>query len=78
MGFRQNGRLDTLITRSLTVDHVFGSPKSWIDRCYFLTKGLKHAAAEMSRAVLAHNINRLFAISSVSVAWRPPCMMAST
>jgi len=62
---RLNKRPDAMTIRRQTVEHVFGTLKSWMGPCHFLTKSIKNVATEMSLSVLAYNIKRLIAIIGV-------------
>ncbi|OAO03124.1 transposase [Sphingomonadales bacterium EhC05] len=59
---RLDNRPDAMTIRRQTVEHVFGTLKSWMGPCHFLTKGIKNVATEMSLSVLAYNIKRLITI----------------
>ena len=48
--------------RRQTVEHVFGTLKSWMGSTHFLTKTLEKVSAEMSLHVLAYNIKRMLTI----------------
>ena len=50
---------DLMRTRRCTVEHPFGTLKSWMGTTHFLTKGLKNVGAEMALNVLAYNIKRM-------------------
>ncbi len=50
---------DAMIVRRRTVEHVFGTLKSWIGSTHFLTRTLKNVRTEMSLSVLAYNIKRM-------------------
>lgn len=61
-------RLDAgnaMTIRRRTVEHTFGTIKSWMGYTHFLTKGIERVKAEMSLCVLAYNINRMIAILGV-------------
>lgn len=62
---RLDKRPDAMTIRRQTVEHVFGTLKSWMGPCHFLTKGIKNVATEMSLSVLAYNIKRLLVIMGV-------------
>ncbi len=62
---RLNNRPDAMTIRRQTAEHVFGTLKSWMGPCHFLTKGIKNVATEMSLSVLAYNIKRLITIMGV-------------
>ena len=48
--------------RKRTVEHVFGTLKSWMGYTHFLTRRLPHVGAEMSLNVLAYNFKRVLSI----------------
>jgi len=48
--------------RRRTVEHVFGTLKSWMGSTHFLTKTLKNVRTEMSLCVLAYNMKRMIQI----------------
>ena len=50
---------DLMRTRRCTVEHPFGTLKSWMGTTYFLTKRLKNVGAEMALNVLAYNMKRM-------------------
>lgn len=56
---------DSMNVRRRTVEHPFGTLKSWMGSTHFLTKGLDHVATEMSLSVLAYNLKRMMAIFGV-------------
>jgi len=62
---RLDNRPDAMTIRRQTVEHVFGTLKSWMGPCHFLTKGIKNVATEMNLSILAYNIKRLIAIIGV-------------
>jgi len=51
--------------RKQTVEHPFGTIKSWMGMTHFKTKRLKNVATEMSLHVLAYNITRMINIIGV-------------
>ena len=51
--------------RRQTVEHPFGTFKSWMGSTHFLTRTLKRVRTEMSLHVLAYNIKRVIAIIGV-------------
>jgi hypothetical protein len=59
-------RLDTvqnaMLIRKQTVEHPFGTIKSWMGATHFLTKSLDRVSAEMSLHVLAYNLKRVIQI----------------
>ncbi|MFA9562368.1 MAG: IS1182 family transposase [Nitrospirota bacterium] len=52
-------------TRRETVEHPFGTLKTWMGYTHFLTKTLKQVSTEMSLHVLAYNFKRVLAILGV-------------
>jgi transposase len=56
---------DSMNVRRRTVEHPFGTLKSWMGATHFLTKGLNNVATEMSLNVLAYNLKRMMAIFGV-------------
>jgi transposase len=51
--------------RRQTVEHPFGTFKSWMGATHFLTRTLKRVRTEMSLHVLAYNMKRVIAIIGV-------------
>ena len=51
--------------RRQTVEHPFGTLKSWMGSTHFVMKTLKKVGAEMSLHVLAYNMKRIIAIFGV-------------
>ena len=51
--------------RRRTVEHVFGTLKSWMGSTHFLTKTLKNVRTEMSLCVLAYNMKRMSQIIGI-------------
>ena len=51
--------------RRRTVEHVFGTLKSWMGSTHFLTKTLPRVSTEMSLHVLAYNLKRMLNIFGV-------------
>jgi len=56
---------DAMGLRRQTVEHVFGTLKSWMGSTHFLTKTLKNVRTEMSLHVLAYNIRRMIGMFGV-------------
>jgi len=56
---------DAMGVRRQTVEHPFGTFKSWMGSTHFLTRTLKRVRTEMSLHVLAYNIKRVIAIIGV-------------
>lgn len=59
-------RLDTvqnaMLIRKQTVEHPFGTIKSWMGAAHFLTRTLERVSTEMSLHVLAYNLKRVIQI----------------
>ncbi len=51
--------------RRETVEHPFGTIKSWMGATHFLTKRLKNVRTEMALSVLAYNLTRVMNIIGV-------------
>lgn len=51
--------------RRRTVEHVFGTLKSWMGSTHFLTRTLKNVRTEMSLCVLAYNMKRMIQIMGI-------------
>ena len=51
--------------RRQTVEHVFGTLKSWMGATHFKTRRLKNVASEISLHVLAYNLKRAIALLGV-------------
>jgi transposase len=56
---------DAMGVRRQTVEHPFGTLKSWMGSAHFLTKTLEKVRTEMSLHVLAYNIKRLIQMFGV-------------
>ena len=56
---------DAMKIRRRTVEHVFGTLKSWMGSTHFLTKTLPRVSTEMSLHVLAYNLKRMLNIFGV-------------
>lgn len=52
----------SMTIRRRTVEHVFGTFKSWMGYTHFLTRRLLNVGTEMSLYVLAYNLRRVMAI----------------
>ena len=59
-GMPQAGRL-----RRQTVEHTFGTLKSWMGATHFLTRTLPRVRMELSLQVLAYNLKRVMQILGV-------------
>jgi hypothetical protein len=53
--------------RRQTVEHPFGTIKSWMGSTHFQMKTLKHVGTEMALHVLAYNMKRVISILGVGV-----------
>ena len=66
---RAQDRLDAeperMWIRRETVEHPFGTIKSWMGSTHFQMKTLKHVSTEMSLHVLAYNLKRAMSILGV-------------
>ena len=51
--------------RRSTVEHPFGTIKSWTGPCHFLTRQIKGVGTEMALNVLAYNIKRMIALVGI-------------
>lgn len=56
--------------RRQTVEHPFGTLKSWMDATRYLTKTLAGVSTEMSLHVLAYNFKRLLSIMGTELMMR--------
>jgi transposase len=56
---------DAMGVRRQTVEHPFGTFKSWMGATHFLTRTLKRVGTEMSLHVVAYNMKRVIAIIGV-------------
>ncbi|WP_373006527.1 IS1182 family transposase [Hyphomonas sp.] len=56
---------DAMKIRRRTVEHPFGTIKSWMGATHFLTKTLTNVKTETSLQVLAYNLKRMIAIFGV-------------
>ena len=56
---------DAMRIRRCSVEHPFGTIKSWMGATHFLTKGLERMKTEMSLHVLAYNLKRLMTLLGV-------------
>jgi transposase len=53
---------ESMLIRKQTVEHPFGTIKSWMGSTHFLTKRLPNVSTEMSLHVLAYNLKRMMSI----------------
>ena len=51
--------------RRATVEHTFGTLKTWMGATHFKTRTLEKVQTEMSLHVLAYNLKRMIAIMGV-------------
>ncbi|MFZ4072232.1 MAG: transposase, partial [Caulobacterales bacterium] len=56
---------DAMTIRRRTVEHTFGTLKSWMGHTHFLTRRLTNVKTEMSLCVLAYNMKRMISIMGV-------------
>ena len=56
---------DKMRVRRQTVEHPFGTIKSWMGSTHIQMKTLKHVSTEMALHVLAYNIERVMRILGV-------------
>ena len=54
-----------LALRSMTVEHPFGTIKSWMGNTHFKMRRLKNVATEMALHVLAYNLTRVMNIIGI-------------
>jgi len=57
---------DAMRVRRCSVEHPFGTIKSWMGDTHFLTKGLERVKTEMSLHVLAYNVKWLMSLLGVA------------
>ena len=62
---RLNANWGMMVIRSATVEHPFGTIKSWMGYTHFLTKTLAGVRTEMSLHVLAYNMKRIINIMGI-------------
>lgn len=65
MQARLDANPEIMLIRKQTVEHPFGTIKSWMGATHFLTKGLKNVSTEMNLHVLAYNLKRVMNILGV-------------
>ena len=56
---------DAMKIRRQTVEHPFGTLKSWMGSTHFLTKTIEKVKTEMNLHVLAYNIKRMIQIFGI-------------
>ena len=68
---RMQARLDRMPAagrlRRQTVEHAFGTLKSWMGATHFLTKTLPKVRTELSLHVLAYNLKRMIQMLGVQL-----------
>ena len=57
---------ERMAVRRATVEHPFGTIKSWMGATHFQMKTLKHVSTEMSLHVLAYNLKRAMQILGIN------------
>lgn len=62
---RLDGDPQIMRVRRQTVEHPFGTLKSWMGSSHFLTRTLARVSAEMSLHVLAYNLKRVMNILGI-------------
>lgn len=66
MQMRLEQNPDAMRIRRSSVEHPYGTIKSWMGATHFLTKGLERVATEMSLHVLVYNFRRLIAVLGIT------------
>ncbi|SFB34489.1 Transposase DDE domain-containing protein [Collimonas sp. OK607] len=66
MQTRIDNSRDKMKLRRCTVEHVFGTVKSWMGSGHFTMKGLAHVGTEISLHILAYNMRRVMAILGIT------------
>jgi hypothetical protein len=66
MQTRLNHTPDAMKIRRQTVEHTFGTLKSWMGATHFLMKTLPRVRTEMSLHVLAYNMKRMIQMMGVN------------
>ena len=62
MQTRLDANPEAMRQRRVTVEHPFGTIKSWMGATHFLTKRLPNVGSEMALHVLAYNMTRVMNI----------------
>jgi transposase len=62
---RVNQKPDCMRIRGSTVEHPFGTIKSWLGPTHFQMRTLKHVSTEMSLHVLSYNLKRMLQMFGV-------------
>lgn len=66
MQTRLDNSPDAMRIRRMTVEHPYGTIKSWMGSEHFLTKTLDRVSTEMSLHVLAYNLKRMMQIFGIA------------
>ena len=66
MQARLDRKPDAMGVRRQTLEHPFGTLKSWMGSAHFLTKTLEKVRTEMRLHVLAYNLKRMIQIFGVA------------
>ncbi len=56
---------NSMLIRKQTVEHPFGTIKSWMGATHFLTRRFNNVSTEMNLHVLAYNLSRMIKIKGV-------------
>ncbi len=56
---------NSMLIRKQTVEHPFGTIKSWMGATHFLTRRFNNVSTEMNLHVLAYNLLRMIKIKGV-------------
>ena len=70
MQLRLDRQPETMRVRRQTVEHPFGTIKSWMGWTHFLMKSLPRVRTEMSLHVLAYNLKRVMRILGIGAMMR--------
>ena len=70
MQLRLDRQPEMMRVRRQTVEHPFGTIKSWMGWTHFLTKTLPRVRTEMSLHVLAYNLKRVMRILGIGAMMR--------
>lgn len=62
---RRRGPSAPMVTRRSTVEHPFGTIKTWMGHTHFLTRRLGNVGTEMALNVLAYNIKRMISLVGI-------------
>ena len=70
MQLRLDRQPEMMRVRRQTVEHPFGTIKSWMGWTHFLMKSLPRVRTEMSLHVLAYNLKRVMRILGIGAMMR--------